>query len=259
MVDVDDARRHLTNHEQLYWEVGFRIRKETITFPILGFIHIAGDQVEYRVTISDIVPFEPAHYENPLLATKVKPEPWVQEWRENIRGVRSRPWRNTLVMTQIDPFSYETKNFVLETGGLVKNPPHGYARVFPPNQLAASSSVARPVTLAERNLEDFIVQQLDEIEPGLSLVNRQLSTPAGRLDLLCRDIKGDYVVVELKKSYGSDQVVGQTLRYMGWVMDKYPKQRVRGIVIVGKKDEQLNYAIKAAHGIEAKEFKISVV
>jgi hypothetical protein len=69
---------------------------------------------------------------------------------------------------------------------------------------------------------------------------------------------GNFVVVELKKTKGADQVVGQILRYMGWVREEHPDSTVRGIIIVGKKDESLRYALKATTGIEAKEFKISI-
>jgi hypothetical protein len=53
-------------------------------------------------------------------------------------------------------------------------------------------------------------------------------------------------------------VVGQILRYMGWAKEEYPKSNVRGIVIVGKKDDALRYAIKAAPNIEAKEFLVKI-
>lgn len=92
----------------------------------------------------------------------------------------------------------------------------------------------------------------------VSIVERQLSTSAGRLDLLCEDKSGAYVVVELKKMRGSDQVVGQTLRYMGWVKEAHPDKRVRGIVVVGKSDDALRYALQAVPDIEAKVFTISV-
>ena len=53
-------------------------------------------------------------------------------------------------------------------------------------------------------------------------------------------------------------MVGQTLRYMGWVREAYPENSVRGIIIVGKKDDALRYALNATSGIEAKEFKLSI-
>jgi hypothetical protein len=252
MVDVDDARRHLEDHRELYWTVGFPIAKDQFSFPIFGFIHVGGGQVEYRALVNDIVPFSASHYEDPSL----KPTPWRERWKKQ---PNERAWKNNLVMTEIVPFSFDTYQFEKYGGGLVTHPPQGYVRVIPPNQ-PPETAPAQPsrISIAEKNLEDFVVQQLDEIEPGLHLVSRQLSTPAGRLDLFCQDVHGNYVVVELKKTQGTDQVVGQILRYMGWVREEYPENEVRGIIVVSKKDEALRYALNATSGIEAKEFKLSI-
>jgi len=102
------------------------------------------------------------------------------------------------------------------------------------------------------------VGQIEAIEPGLRLEERQKSTPAGRLDLLCRDTNGNYVVVELKRNLGTDQVVGQILRYMGWLIETYGTDKVRGIVIVGSKDQALTYAVKAVRSVQVKEFKLHI-
>lgn len=72
MVDVDDARRPLEDHKELYWTVGFPIAKDQFSFPIFGFIHVGGGQVEYRALVNDIVQFSAGHYEDPSL----KPMPW---------------------------------------------------------------------------------------------------------------------------------------------------------------------------------------
>jgi hypothetical protein len=265
MVVVDDAIRHLANHEELYWEVGFRIAKNSFSFPMLGFMHISGGQVEYRVAVRDIVPYSPDHYENRSLAERVKPKSWIREWKENLDGYRSYPWKNVLVMNEIVPFSYDTCSLYKYDGTLVQKAPQGYVRVLPPDHDAAERpprlALGRPVTgptLAERNLEDLIVHQLDAIEPGLRLEKRQLSTPAGRLDLLCKDAKGNYVVVELKRTQGTDQVVGQVLRYMGWLSEAHGIEKVRGIVIVAKKDQALSYALMAVPNVQAKEFKLLI-
>ena len=265
MVVVDDAIRHLANHEELYWEVGFRIVKDNFAFPMLGFMHISGGQVEYRVTIRDIVPYSPAHYENTSLAQRVKPEPWIREWKENIKDCRSDTRRYALVMTEISPFSYDTYSFQKYGGGSVLIPPHGYVRVLPPShdsaKALASPAKARDTdgpSLAERNLEDLIVHQLEAIEPGLHLIERQLSTPAGRLDLLCKDTNGNFVVVELKRTQGTDQVLGQILRYMGWLKEDRRTENVRGIVIVAKKDQALSYALMAVPNVQVKEFKLLI-
>jgi hypothetical protein len=272
MVDIDDALHHLESNKELYWSVMFPIRTERFRFPIYAFIHISGGQVEYRALVDRIIPFSPAVFDGPL-AEHVKPPSFRDLWKSS-RIERERPWKNDLVFTEIVPFSFDTRRFEMYKGGLVSRPKQGYIRVISPNETesfaaplrAQSPQRAQPPQrtlrpqrpIAETNLEDFVIQQLEKIEAGLRLEGRQLSTPAGRLDLLCRDKAGNYVVVELKNTRGSDQVVGQILRYMGWVKEKYPQHEVRGIIIVGQIDDALRYAIKAIPTIEAKEFILSI-
>jgi hypothetical protein len=273
MVDIDDAERHLEENNELYWSVKFLINASKFSFPLVGFIHISGRQVEYRALIDRIVPFS-ADVFTGQLAERVKPLSFRQLW-ENDPNERAEPWKNDLVFTEISPFSFDTLKIEKypSGSGLVRHPPQNYIRVIPPNHPAVQDSVPEvipsisrsmqparlsTVTIAERNLEDFVVAQLDRIEAGLRLEGRQVYTPAGRLDLLCRDQHGNYVVVELKRMRGSDQVIGQILRYMGWVKEAYPNSNVRGIVIVQHRDTALDYAIRAVPNIQVKEFSLSI-
>jgi restriction system protein len=50
-------------------------------------------------------------------------------------------------------------------------------------------------------------------------------------------------VIELKNGRSSDQVIGQTLRYMGWVKDELCKdgQAVKGRIICRDSDLKLSY------------------
>jgi hypothetical protein len=252
IADVDDARKHLESHEKLYWSVGFPVVKDGFSFPIFGFIHVSGKQVEYRALINDIVPHLPNHY----VEEGFKPEPWRQLWKNDPEKHR---WKHALIMTEIVPFSFDTRQFQKCGGGLVTHPPQGYVKVFPPNHPSGSiQPQPSQVSIYEKNLEDLVVERLNEIEAGLRLEKRQLSTPAGRIDLFCRDAGGNYVVVELKRTRGTDEVVGQALRYIGWARETYPKTKSRGIIIVTKKDETLRYALKAVTDIEVKEFRLSI-
>jgi hypothetical protein len=274
MVDVDDAIQHLASHAQLYWEVGFPIKKEAFVFPILGYIHVCGDRVQFKVVIERIEDFSPTHYEDSVFARTVKPEPWIREWAQNIGNTRSRSWKHALVLTMIQPFSCDTTAFAKIDGSPVTRPPQGYIRVLPwggpaPIRLPSASAFeataqtqkkgrVRREQILERNLEDLLIQQLESIEPGLKLVGRQLGTPAGRLDILVQDSSGHYVVIELKRTIGRDQVVGQILRYMGWVSEKFKADKVRGIIVVGDKDPLLAYAAKVVPNLTVKKFIISV-
>ena len=60
------------------------------------------------------------------------------------------------------------------------------------------------------------------------------------------------VVVELKRGKSSDRVVGQILRYMGWVREQLANDRgVSGIIITHEYDDQVRYAIAELPKVEA--------
>jgi len=87
----------------------------------------------------------------------------------------------------------------------------------------------------------------EAIERELSLVEKgaEYQTDVGRIDLLCKDENGNFVVVELKKLREGDRALGQLLRYMGWVKEKIAEgKKVRGILITHEFDENLDYAVK---------------
>jgi len=110
----------------------------------------------------------------------------------------------------------------------------------------------------EKYLEEFIEANFNKIDFGAKLdlyqdeenTGRQYPTPVGNIDLLAIDRnKKEFVVIELKKGRSSDVVVGQVLRYMGWIkehlaVNDYDQYNVRGIIISKEKDDRLEYALK---------------
>lgn len=116
----------------------------------------------------------------------------------------------------------------------------------------------RPIL--EANLENLIVNRMDDVEPGLRLIDRQLDTKeVGRLDLLCEDKNKDLVVIELKRAAAGPSIIDQTQRYMGWLIahKAKPGQKVRGIIVVGTKDTALEYAVKANPTMAVETFSLS--
>lgn len=122
----------------------------------------------------------------------------------------------------------------------------------------------------EKYLEDFIVDNWDKIDFGEKLkiftdndgnVGKQYFTEdAGYIDILAKDQKGNFVVIELKKGRKNDEVIGQVLRYMGWVRVKLSKkgEDVRGLIILKDKDTKLEYAIKEISSkVTIKRYNIS--
>lgn len=124
----------------------------------------------------------------------------------------------------------------------------------------------------EEHLEQYIVDNFPVIlGPRLELlkdeqgniIGRQYrsSSSVGSIDILAFEPEtNSYVVIELKKGRESDKVVGQILRYMGWVGEELcnENQRVRGMIICGESDEKLNYAVKATQNIEIKYYQVEL-
>ena len=116
----------------------------------------------------------------------------------------------------------------------------------------------------ERDLEQALLRRLDQLEPGLSLFQRpgtrgqQLDTNVvGRLDLLAEDSDGRLVVIELKAGKADDRVVGQILRYMGWVQhaiaDGAP---VRGLIVASDFTERARFAAAAVPTVDLKQYEV---
>ena len=120
----------------------------------------------------------------------------------------------------------------------------------------------------EKYLEEFIEANFERISFGMDLElyqdeessGRQYPTAIGNIDLLARHKKTkEFVVIELKKGRSSDAVVGQILRYMGWVKENLAtdQETVRGIIIVKEKDEKIEYAIKMIPNISLFIYNVS--
>ena len=93
--------------------------------------------------------------------------------------------------------------------------------VTPTRPQAVSSKPLDLQVALEQYLEDLLVQQWDTLPwaNDLEYLDRQVECGTlGMLDILARDrTSGDYVVIEIKRDQGGDEVVGQLSRYMGWI------------------------------------------
>jgi len=103
----------------------------------------------------------------------------------------------------------------------------------------------------EKDLQNYLADNPSYIEKGLTLIEggkEYNANQIGRIDLLCKDQDGNYVVIELKKKSTGDAVIGQILRYIGWVEENF-KGNIRGIIILNEKDEKLDFALKPIKNI----------
>jgi len=114
----------------------------------------------------------------------------------------------------------------------------------------------------ENGLEEAVKKNLSQLKLTLAEDNIQqqcsLGIGVGRTDLICRDDKGNFVVLEIKATHSSDNVVGQILRYMGYVRENWAEKEnkiVKGIILTPSYDEKLRLATKEA-GIKILRIRI---
>ena len=126
-----------------------------------------------------------------------------------------------------------------------------------------------PAFVLEKYLEEFIVSNFHAIFKGELKIyedtegndGRQYDTEdVGTIDILAVESKSNsLVVIELKKGSPSDDVVGQVLRYMGWVKEKLCAngQAVKGLIICSNPDHRLSYALKVTQNVDVRYYSVS--
>lgn len=139
-----------------------------------------------------------------------------------------------------------------------------------PQIIATDETVKDPYAFAmEKHLEDFLVKnwsyagfgkEYEIYEEEGECVGQQYATDTGPIDILAisKD-KQALLVVELKKGRASDSVVGQVLRYMGYVKEELaePGQQVKGVIIAMEEDARIRRALAMVPDIEFYRYQIS--
>jgi restriction system protein len=129
--------------------------------------------------------------------------------------------------------------------------------------------VEDPLAFAmEKHLEDFLVKNWQHTEIGKTydilrdedeLVGQQYQTDSGVIDILAQSKdKKKLLVIELKKGRASDVVLGQILRYMGYVKQELAEelQSVHGAIIALEDDLRIRRALSIVPSVEFFRYKI---
>lgn len=138
-----------------------------------------------------------------------------------------------------------------------------------PFLLSSDETIEDPSAFAlEKHLEDFLIYNWSQTELASKydlvtddgvIVAQQYQSDTGPIDILAisKD-KKEYLVVELKKGRTSDAVVGQTLRYMGFVKNDLATngESVRGAVIALEDDLRLRNALSMVPSIDFYRYQI---
>lgn len=139
-----------------------------------------------------------------------------------------------------------------------------------PTISSSDESIENPYNFAlETHLEEFLVRNWAQTELGREydlyeedgqVVGRQFPTDTGPLDILAisKD-KRILLVVELKKGRTADVVVGQILRYMGYVRAELAEsdQAVKGVIITPEDDLRLQRALSMTPDITFYRYQVN--
>ena len=138
-----------------------------------------------------------------------------------------------------------------------------------PSAAFSQLDVEDPESFAlERHLEEFLTsnwtetllgKDYDIYEEDGEVIGRHYHTDAGSIDLLAiSHDRSRILVIELKRGRASDVVVGQTLRYMGFIREQLaePGQTVEGAIIALEEDKKLKWALVAVPSIRFYHYKI---
>lgn len=139
-----------------------------------------------------------------------------------------------------------------------------------PTALGSDGAVEDPVAFAlEKHLEHFLVQNWAQTELGQNydifeedgeMVGQQYPSDTGPMDVLAvKKDKSELLIVELKKGRASDAVVGQVLRYMGFVEQELaePNQTVRGVIIAQEDDLRLKRALAVTPNVSFYRYQVT--
>jgi restriction system protein len=136
--------------------------------------------------------------------------------------------------------------------------------------VSTDPDVEDPVAFAmEKHLEAFLVANWNQTllskefsiyEEDGEPVGQQYATDAGPIDVLAisKD-KKRLLVLELKRGRATDVVVGQVLRYMGFVKEQIAEddQTVEGAIIALEDDQKMRWALLSVPSISFYRYEIS--
>lgn len=135
-----------------------------------------------------------------------------------------------------------------------------------PDPIADAAEAGLPFAL-ESHLRDFLARNLGKIKVSQSTLQLYIDdherdgveypTDVGFIDILAIDEQENFVVLELKVSKGSDRVIGQIMRYMGWVKKHLANgKQVSGVIVACGIDDKLKYAASMLADVTLLEYKL---
>lgn len=147
------------------------------------------------------------------------------------KGVKPRNWQPTT-----DRTSATLDDGLVVVAGERSNPPEVVSvrilSCFTLQAFELRTDTSFVLSGSEADMQRALRQQPELIEPSLCLIDHELPTGVGSVDLFARDAQGALVVIELKRGKATHEGVDQLARYVRKVQALQDgEMRVRGILV----------------------------
>jgi endonuclease len=109
----------------------------------------------------------------------------------------------------------------------------------------------------ERDLQEELAAAPAALGEELTLVRREWATEVGPVDLMCRDERGEWVAVEIKR-IATIEAVEQLTRYLGFIREDPAKSACRGILAAQKLKPQA-VTLAESRGIRCVEVDLALL
>jgi ribosomal protein L25 (general stress protein Ctc) len=116
----------------------------------------------------------------------------------------------------------------------------------------------------ERDLQTALVRQAEKLFSeykifGEDLEGVQYQIEGKKIDLLLENAqKNELLALELKAGIADFKVFGQISMYLGLLKREFPRKNVKGIIIAGKIDETLKFALTTNENVKVMEYKMEL-
>jgi len=106
----------------------------------------------------------------------------------------------------------------------------------------------------ERDLQNALRANIGQLEEGLSIIDggKEMTTEAGRTDIVVEDAEGTTTVIELKAGTAPPSALTQLLAYMEAVGEE---SSVRGILVAEDFHERVLYAAQAVPNVQLQKYR----
>lgn len=106
----------------------------------------------------------------------------------------------------------------------------------------------------ERDLQDALRKNIEQLESGLQIVDggEEMTTEAGRTDIVAEDVEGTTTVIELKAGTAPPKALTQLLAYMEAVGED---EAVRGILVAEDFHDRILHAAKAVPNVQLQKYR----